>query len=155
MGKVFLTNGGLKKLRDELEVLKTIKRKEVIDRIAEAISQGDLSENADYAQAKDEQSFVEGRIFQIEHTLKQAEIIEANHDKETVSMGATVTVQVNGKQMVYTIVGASETNPGDGKISNESIVGKTLLGTKKGDKVSIETRAGQTYYEIITIEYLI
>jgi transcription elongation factor GreA len=149
--KVLLTEDGLKKLNEELKVLKEDRRKEVIERIQEAISHGDLSENADYAQAKEEQSFIEGRIQEIEEMLKNAEIIAHNGNNNQVSVGCTVTVKTNGKEFAYTIVGSNEANPSAGKISNESLVGKSLLGAKVGQSVQVETPAGSTMYEIISI----
>lgn len=149
---VLLTEDGLKKLQDELKVLKEERRKEVIERIQEAVAHGDLSENADYAQAKEEQAFIEGRIMEIEEMLKHAEIIEHGASKGIVSIGSTVSANVNGKAVKYTIVGSNEANPAAGKISNESSVGKSLLGAKKGDKVPVDSPAGKTVYEITGIE---
>ncbi len=149
---VLLTEDGLKKLQDELKVLKEDRRKEVIERIQEAVAHGDLSENADYAQAKEEQSFIEGRIQEIEEMLKNAQIISAVKNKNMVSVGSTVTFRVAGKEVRYTIVGANEANPAAGKISNESLVGKAVLGAKKGDRVPVDTPAGKNEYEILNIE---
>ena len=147
-----LTADGLKKLQDELRVLKEERRHEVIERIQEAVSHGDLSENADYAQAKEEQAFIEGRIMEIEEMIKNAQIIEHATNHNLVSIGSTVTAQVGSRQVKYTIVGANEANPAQGKISNESLVGKALLGAKKGDKVPVDTPAGKNEYQIINIE---
>jgi transcription elongation factor GreA len=149
---VLLTQDGLKKLQDELKVLKEERRKEVIERIQEAVSHGDLSENADYAQAKEEQAFIEGRIQEIEEMIKNAQIIAHSSNKNIVSIGSTVTLKINDKQVTYTIVGATEANPAAGKISNESLVGKALLGAKKTDKVPVQTPAGKNEYEIVNIE---
>ncbi|MGE5298369.1 MAG: transcription elongation factor GreA [Acidobacteriaceae bacterium] len=150
--KVLLTKDGLERLQSELKDLKDDRRREVIERIQEAISHGDLSENADYAQAKEEQAFIEGRIQEIEDMIKNAEIISQNGNHHSVSIGSTVTVAVNGKEAKYTIVGSNEANPAGGKISNESLVGRTLLGSKTGQKVIVETAAGKTLYEIVSIE---
>lgn len=149
---VLLTEEGLKKLQDELKVLKEDRRKEVIERIQEAVSHGDLSENADYAQAKEEQSFIEGRIQELEEMIKNAEIISHSQNQNIVSIGSTVVLKINDKQVKYDIVGANEANPAAGKISNESLVGRALLGAKKGDKVSVQTPAGKAEYEIVNIE---
>jgi transcription elongation factor GreA len=149
---VLLTEDGLKKLQDELKELKEERRHEVIERIQEAVSHGDLSENADYAQAKEEQAFIEGRIQEIEEMLKNAEIIQQASNKNIVSIGSTVSAKVGGKDVKYTIVGANEANPAQGKISNESLVGRALLGAKKGDKVPVDTPAGKTEYEVVNIE---
>ena len=151
--KVLLTQDGLKKLQDELRVLKNERRKEVIERIQEAISHGDLAENADYAQAKEEQAFIEGRILELEEMVNNAEIIKHNGDHNVVSVGSTVTVKTGMTEAaIYTIVGSNEANPAQGRISNESLVGKALLGAKHGSKVYVETPAGKTEYEIIAIE---
>lgn len=139
-------------MHDELKVLKEDRRKEVIERIQEAVAHGDLSENADYAQAKEEQSFLEGRIMEIEEMIKNAQIIAHNKNQGIVNVGSTVSLKVNDKDVKYTIVGANEANPSSGKISNESLVGRSLLGAKKGDKVPVATPNGATEYEITKIE---
>ncbi len=149
---VLLTEEGLKKLQDELKVLKEERRHEVIERIQEAVSHGDLSENADYAQAKEEQAFIEGRIQEIEEMIKNAQIIAHSSNSSIVSIGSTVGVRVGGKEFAYTIVGANEANPAQGRISNESLVGRALLGSKKNDKVQVDTPAGKTEYEVVKIE---
>ncbi|OGE83289.1 MAG: transcription elongation factor GreA [Candidatus Doudnabacteria bacterium RIFCSPLOWO2_01_FULL_44_21] len=149
---VLLTQDGLKKLQDELKVLKEERRKEVIERIQEAVSHGDLSENADYAQAKEEQSFIEGRILELEEMVKNAQIIAHSSNKNIVSIGSTVVLKTNGTEVKYTIVGANEANPAAGKISNESLVGRSLLGAKKGDKVPVTTPAGKNEYQIVDIQ---
>jgi transcription elongation factor GreA len=150
--KFLLTIDGLNKLNEELKFLIETKRKEVLERIREAVSHGDLSENADYAQAREEQSFIEGRVQEIEEIIKNAEIISASRQTNIVSVGCTVTVKVNGKEKKYTIVGSNEASPSEGKISNESVVGSALLGKKVGDKVSVPTPAGETVYEVVGIE---
>lgn len=149
--KYLLTHEGLAKLNDELKFLINEKRKEVIERIREAAAHGDLSENADYAQAREEQSFIEGRIQEIEEMIKNAEIIHAATQHNTVTIGSTVTVKTNSATKKYTIVGSNEANPGEGKISNESLVGKSLLGKKVGDKIVVEAPAGPMDYEVIEI----
>ncbi len=149
--KYLLTQEGLVKLNDELKVLITEKRKDVIERIREAAAHGDLSENADYAQAREEQSFIEGRIQEIEDMIKNAEIITHSTQTNNVSIGSTVVVKVDGAERTYSIVGSNEANPGAGKISNESTVGKALLGKKVGDKVTVSTAAGDKEYEVASI----
>ena len=149
--KYLLTAEGLQKLKKELEVLVNERRKEVIERIQEAVAHGDLSENADYAQAKEEQAFIEGRIQELEETIKNAEIIKTGGSKNLVSVGSTVKVMVDGKERKYTFVGSNEANPAQGRISNESLVGQKLLGSKPGDKLSVTTPAGQASYEILEI----
>jgi transcription elongation factor GreA len=149
--KYLLTQEGLLKLNEELKFLINDKRKEVIERIREAAAHGDLSENADYAQAREEQSFIEGRIAEIEDMVKNAEIISASHQHSSVTVGSTVVVKVEGEEKAYTIVGSNEANPLEGKISNESIVGKALLGHKVGQVVTVTTPAGSKEYEIVKI----
>lgn len=149
--KYLLTQEGLLKLNEELKHLINDKRKEVIERIREAAAHGDLSENADYAQAREEQSFIEGRIQEIEDMIKNAEIIATSHQHSSVTIGATVKVKVDGEEKTYSIVGSNEANPLEGKISNESIVGKAVLGKKVGDVVPVVTPAGEKQYEIIAI----
>lgn len=150
--KYLLTPEGLEKLNQELKNLVTDKRKEVIERIREAAAHGDLSENADYAQAREEQSFIEGRIQEIEDIIKNAEIITAASHHNNVSVGSTILVKINGQERKYTIVGSNEANPKDGKISNESLVGKSLLGRKIGEKFKVSAPAGEMDYEIVGIE---
>lgn len=150
--KYLLTAEGLTKLNQELKHLITDKRKEVIERIREAAAHGDLSENADYAQAREEQSFIEGRIQEIEDIIKNAEIIATGGHGNSVTIGSTVTVKVKGEERKYTIVGSNEANPKEGKISNESLVGKALLGRKVHEKFAVATPAGDMQYEIVGIE---
>lgn len=149
--KYLLTKEGLEKLNEELKVLINEKRKEVIERIREAAAHGDLSENADYAQAREEQSFIEGRIQEIEDTIKNAEIINTNTHRSAVTIGSTVHVKTSDQEKSYTIVGSNEANPKEGKISNESLVGKALLGRKVGEKFKVTTPAGDMAYEITAI----
>lgn len=149
--KHLLTAEGLEKLKKELELLTGQRRKEVIERIQEAVAHGDLSENADYAQAKEEQSFIEGRIQELEEILKNAEIIKSKGGGGIVTVGSTAKVAVNGSERVYTIVGSNEANPAQGRISNESVVGQKLLGAKRGDRVEVQTPGGKTIYEILEI----
>lgn len=150
--KFLLTQEGLEKLNEELKNLINVKRKEVIERIREAASHGDLSENADYAQAREEQSFIEGRILEIEEMVKNAQIISTTGHGNTVSIGSTVYIKVNGQERKYTIVGSNEANPKENKISNESLVGKALLGRKVKEQFKIQTPAGEMEYEIVSIE---
>jgi transcription elongation factor GreA len=150
--KYLLTADGLQKLNDELKELINKKRPDVIERIREAAAHGDLSENADYAQAREEQSFTEGRILEIEDIIKNAEIITQNSHGSTVTIGSTVAVKINGQERKYTIVGSNEANPKEGKISNESLVGSSLLGRKAHEKFKIIAPAGEMDYEIVSIE---
>ncbi len=150
--KVVLTYEGLKSMEAELENLKTVRRKEVAEKIKEARGQGDLSENAEYDAAKEEQAEIEARIVQLEKMLRNAEIIDEDEGaKDTISLGTTVTlldVEFN-EEMEYTIVGSAEADPMNGRISNESPVGMGLLGHKKGERISIDTPDGEVIFEIL------
>ncbi|HYV33952.1 MAG TPA: transcription elongation factor GreA [Candidatus Limnocylindria bacterium] len=150
--KYLLTNEGLEKLNAELKHLVNDKRKEVIERIREAAAHGDLSENADYAQAREEQSFIEGRVQEIEDIIKNAEIITQQTHGTTVTIGSTVSIKNSNGEKKYTIVGSNEANPKEGKISNESLVGKALLGRKAHQKFMVTTPSGEMEYEIVAIE---
>ena len=153
--KNVLTYEGLKKLEDELEELKTVKRKEVAKKIADAREQGDLSENAEYDAAKAEQLEYENRIEEIEQILKYAEVVvEDNVDLGKVSIGCKVKIMdlEFNDEMDFKIVGSTEANSLGGKISNESPVGKALLGHKIGDTVKVDTQSGKIKYKILNIE---
>lgn len=155
--ETLVTKEGLKKLKDELEFLKGTKRKEVAQRLKEAISYGDLSENSEYEEAKNEQAFVEGRIIELERKIKNAKIISEHDAKKTgkeVNIGSHVTVQLSGgdeEAVTYTIVGATEADPFDRKMSNESPIGKAVLGRVKGDVVKVSTPSGVIEYEILKV----
>jgi len=152
--EVLLTIAGLKKLEEELEYLKTVKRKEVADRIKQAIDFGDISENSEYDDAKNEQAFIEGRILTLEKQLRNARIIdESERSTEVVSLGSTVVLKdlELGDTLEYEIVGSMEADPSDKKISNESPVGKAVLGQKIGSVVEVEVPAGVLQYEILDI----
>lgn len=149
--KYLLTEEGLLKLKKELEVLINERRKEIIERIQEAVAHGDLAENADYAQAKEEQAFIEGRIQELEEMIKNAELIKAGGGRDVVSIGSTVKLKVNGQEKIYTIVGSNEANPSQGRISNESVVGQKLIGAKPNDTIEVETPVGRVRYEILEI----
>lgn len=155
--ETLVTKEGLKKLKEELENLKNVRRKEVAQRLKEAISYGDLSENSEYEEAKNEQAFVEGRIIELERKIKNAKIISEHDIKKVgkeVNIGSHVTVQkVGGGEEAesYTIVGATEANPFEFKISNESPIGKAVLGNLKGDTVKVPTPSGVVEYEIVKV----
>lgn len=141
----FLTAEGAAELRAELEYLITVKRPELAARLREAIGQGDLSENADYADAKEQQAFLEGRIQYLENLLRNATIIDEGNGKAPprVEVGCEVTIEPEGEPAeTYRIVGAAEADPRNGKISNESPIGAALLGRRKGDTVQVETPGG-------------
>ncbi|WP_285765433.1 transcription elongation factor GreA [Peribacillus sp. SI8-4] len=149
-----MTNEGKLKLEQELEQLKTVKRKEVVERIKIARSFGDLSENSEYDSAKEEQAFVEGRITTIENMIRNAKIIEGDDSNtDTVSLGKTVTfVELpDGDEETYSIVGSVEADPFEGKISNDSPIAKSLMGKRVGDKVSIMTPGGEMSVKIVSI----
>lgn len=152
--EVILTVDGLKKLEDELELLKSVKRREVAERIKQAIEFGDISENSEYEDAKNEQAFIEGRILTLEKMLRNAKIIDdENLGTEMVSVGSTVLLKdlEYGDEFEYTIVGSVEADPGANKISNESPVGKAILGQAKGSVVEVTVPAGQLKYQIMDI----
>ncbi len=147
----YLTPQGLEKLQEELDFLKTKKRPEAIKRIDEAKSMGDISENAEYDDAKEAQSMIEQRIFEIEEMLKNYQIIDDVTDGKKVRVGSTVVVEVNGKEKTYSIVGSNEADPLAGKISNESPLGQGLLGLAPGKSVSVKTPAGDMVYKVVSI----
>ncbi|WP_408069512.1 transcription elongation factor GreA [Butyrivibrio sp. JL13D10] len=152
--KNILTYEGLKAYEDELHDLKVVKRAEVAERIKEAREQGDLSENAEYDAAKDEQRDIEARIEELEKILKNAEVVvDEDVDLDKVSVGAKVKlldVEAN-EEIQYSIVGSSEANSLKGKISNESPVGKALIGAKVGEEVIVETQMGEFKYKVLEI----
>ncbi len=142
----------LEELKAELNVLKTTKRMDVADRLKRAKELGDLSENSEYFEAREEQQWVETRISEIEDIIKNAIVITMTHGKGTVQIGATIDVEVKGKKFKYTIVGANEARPEAGMISNESPLGKAFIGKKAGDEVKIKIPAGEATYKILKIE---
>jgi transcription elongation factor GreA len=150
---VYLTPEGLKKLEDELEHLRTVKRQEVAQRLHEAMEDGELIENAEYEAAKNEQAFVEGRILELEHMLAQAQVIEPGKGKDRVHIGSTVVVKEEGGDTeTYTIVGVAEASPRDGLISNESPLGQALLDQKVGDDIEVKAPAGLLRFNIVKIK---
>ncbi len=151
---IYLTAEGAEKLRQELEYLETTKREEIAQRLRAAIQMGDLSENADYHKAKEDQGFLEGRIQELKFTLQNAEIIdESNNGKrDVVDIGATVTIQEGDYDPeTYQLVGAKEANPRQGKISNESPLGRALLGRRVNDEVRVQTPGGEMNVQIVNI----
>ena len=153
--KNILTYQGLKKLEDELQELKVVRRKEVAAKIKEAREQGDLSENAEYDAAKDEQRDIEARIEELEKILKNAEVVvEDEVDLDKINIGCQVKILdiEYSEELDYKIVGSTEANSLKGKISNESPVGKALIGHKVGDTVEVETPAGVFAYKILEIQ---
>lgn len=153
--KNLLTYEGLRKLEDELQDLKVVRRKEVAQKIKEAREQGDLSENAEYDAAKDEQRDIEARIEEIEKILKNAEVVvEDEVDLDKISVGCRVKVLdiTYDDEMEFKLVGSTEANSLKGKISNESPVGRALIGAKVGDVISVETQAGINEFKVLEIQ---
>jgi transcription elongation factor GreA len=153
--EVLLTEEGLEKVKQELEILKTQKRHEVAQRLKEAIAQGDLSENSEYDAAKEEQAFIESRINALENMIRNAKIINSeNMSKDVVNLGSTVTIQEvpDGDTETYTIVGSAESDPSEFKISNESPIGKELIGKRVGETVHVSTPSGTIQFKIVKIE---
>lgn len=152
--KYVMTYEGVKKLEDELEYLKTTKRKEITERIKVALGYGDLSENSEYDEAKNDQAFVEGRIMQLENMLKNATVVdETDVSTEIVSVGSIVKVKDYDfdEEVEFTIVGSAEADPMENKISNESPVGRGLVGQKVGAIIEIPVPDGVSKYEILEI----
>jgi transcription elongation factor GreA len=153
--EVLLTPDGLAKLEKELEQLKTVRRREVAARIKQALEFGDISENSEYDDAKNEQAFVEGRILALEKTLRNARVIEADvGSDELVTIGTKVKLKdlENGEIFDYTLVGSAEADPSQAKISNESPVGKAVMGQRVGATVEVNAPAGIIRYQILGIE---
>lgn len=151
--KTVLTYEGLKKLEEELQELKVVRRKDVANKIKEARAQGDLSENAEYDAAKDEQAALEARIMQLEKMLRNAEVIDDEGGHDTVGLGTRVMlkdIEAN-EEVTYMIVGSTEADPFKGRISNESPLGKALMGHAAGDHVTVEAPDGFLEYEILSI----
>jgi len=150
---MYLTKEGMAKLKVELEHLRGPRRRELAKRLRSAIQMGDLSENADYHKAKEDQAFLEGRIQELEHLLRNAVVIEKNASAEVVGLGNHVTIQEgNSPPETYHVVGAREADPRNGKISNESPIGRALSDHKIGDVVDVETPGGLVQLKILKIE---
>ncbi len=154
--QIYITKEGLKKLKEELDNLKNVKRKEVLARLKEAISYGDLSENSEYEESKNEQAFVEGRIIELEEKIKKAQIISEKKGKakaDSVQIGTTVKIQnlTDGdKPETYTIVGSTEADPMNNRISNESPIGTAIIGKPLGSVVKVIAPAGELEYKVIS-----
>jgi transcription elongation factor GreA len=148
----YLTASKLVELKEELENCKTVRRLEVADRLKKAKELGDLSENSEYFEAREEQQSVESRIFELEDIIKNASVIKMTHGTKTIQIGASFEVEKSGKKMHFTLVGAGEVKPEAGLISNESPIGQAFLGKKPGDVVKINTPGGESAYKIINIE---
>lgn len=151
--EVFLTAEGAEGLRRELEDLITLRRPELAQRLKEAVADGDLKENANYHDAKEQQSFMEGRIQYLQDVLRRAQIVSNDGPSDVVRVGCTVTIQEAGSDddETYMIVGAAEANPSDGKLSAKSPIGAALLGHKRGSKVTVEAPGGRIVFKIKAI----
>jgi len=152
MKTIQLTKKGFEKLKKELEELKTKTKEEVLKRLNQARSMGDLSENSAYSSAKEELNLVEGRIEELEEILKNAQIVEENQNKNIVQVGSSVLVEINGKIEKFEIVGEFEADPLNKKLSHTSPIGKALTGKKVGDWVEVEVPAGKIKYKIVEIK---
>ena len=151
MSEQIISQEGYDKLKDEMDFLATVKRKEIAERIERAKELGDLSENAEYSEAKDAQALNEGRVLELANILKNVTVVENGGSKEEVVMGSVVTVKSNGQEKEYSIVSFNEADPLSGKISNESPLGVALLGKRKGEKVEVETPKGKVEYKVVKI----
>ena len=152
MAKQYLTKERLQELKDELATLKGSRRVEIAERLKQAKEYGDLSENSEYAEAREEQAGVEARIAELEDLLKDVVTIEKKGASDTVVVGSVVTVKRGEKVMTYTVVGSYEAKPAEGRISDESPLGKAFLKRRVGETVSVTTPAGSATYEITKIE---
>jgi len=148
----YLTPEGFEKIKQELHYLKNTKRKEVIDRIQAAKELGDLSENAEYSDAKDEQSFIEGKILELENLINKAQVITEHQNLNEVGIGCTIAIDCDGKKQEFTIVGSNEADPSKGYISNESPMGRAFLGKKIGDVVEVKAPKGALRCTILSIQ---
>lgn len=154
--KIYLTKEGLAELKKEYEELTKVKRPDVLSRVSQARNLGDLSENAEYVAAREELSFIDGRIEELEELLKQASIIHEGNSrgdhKGVIKLGSKVTLHSNGKKEIFTVVGEWEADPTDKKISHESPLGKALIGKKIGEGVEVEAPAGKIKYTIVDVK---
>lgn len=150
--KIQLTKQGLEALKKELEELVSVKRPRIVERLAYARGQGDLSENSDYANAKEELEFTDGRIEQLEEVIATAEIVRNGGNGGGIGVGTRITVKTNGDKIIFEMVGEWEADPINKKISPESPLGQALIGKKVGEKVNVEAPAGKITYEILAIE---
>jgi len=148
---VYVTSEGLRELKEELEVLSSKKRPALIERVAVARAHGDLSENSEYAAAREDLAFIEGRIEEIETLLAKAKLIKNSGASQEVKLGCKVTVKVNGKEQTFEVVGEWEADPLEQKISHTSPLGLALLGKKNGDRVEIDAPAGKVSYQVTKI----
>jgi len=150
--KIQLTKQGLEELKKELEQLVSVKRPKMVERLAYARSQGDLSENSDYANAKEELEFTDGKIEELEEVIATAEVVKGGSNGNGVGVGTKITVKTNGNKIMFEMVGEWEADPINKKISPESPLGQALFGKKVGDKIEVKAPAGKLTYEILAIE---
>ncbi len=150
--KVLLTREGLEALKREYKELADVKRPDTVQRLSDARDLGDLSENSEYAAAKQDLSFIDGRMLELEEIIHGAKLISGNHQKNKVDVGCKVILHINGKKDEYMLVGEWEADPKEKKISDESPLGKALMGKKVGDRVQVEAPAGKVIYKILGIE---
>ncbi|MBI4433872.1 transcription elongation factor GreA [Candidatus Uhrbacteria bacterium] len=151
MGQTYLTRVGLAKLEEELQLLKSVRRKEIAEKIERAKELGDLSENAEYQEAKDEQAFIEGRILELETIINTATVVAAPTGTKQVGIGSTVRVRVGGNEREFTVVGTNEADLAHGRVSHESPIGRALLGHRVKDVVEVQAPRGSMQYEILGI----
>lgn len=151
MPEQIITQDGYNKLKEEHDFLSTVRRKEIAERIERAKELGDLSENAEYSEAKDAQALNEGRIMELSAILKNVTIVNKVSDSEHIVMGSKVTVKIDGKEKEYTIVSFNESDPLNGLISNESPLGLAFIGKRKGESVDVETPRGVMHYKIVKV----
>lgn len=150
--EIYLTAAGLEKLKTELSDIENNKLKEIAQKIADARELGDLSENSEYHEAKEQQSFLAGRAAELKFKIKHAQIIEKSACKGDIGVGCSVTVNADGNKIEFEIVGSDESDPASGKISSTSPIGRALIGHKIGESVSCETPAGEKSYKILAIK---
>ena len=148
----YLTKDGVEKLKAELEDLSTVQRQKVAQELKEAKDFGDLSENSSWDAAKDHQVFIEGRIAEVEQILRNVVVISAPKKHDAVNIGSTVHLEIEDGKQIYQIVGSTEANPTEGKISNESPIGRALMGKKKGEEVAINVPSGEMVFKVVHIE---
>ena len=146
-----ISSEGYQKIKDELDYLTNVKRKEIAERIEIAKELGDLSENAEYSEAKDAQALNDGRVIELTNLLKNVTVVDASKSRSKISLGSTIKVKMGGKEKQFTIVSFNEADPLEGKISNESPLGMAFLEKHKGDKVVVETPKGNITCEILDI----
>ena len=150
--KIQVTKEGLDSIKDELDILIEVKRPKVVERLSNARTQGDLAENSDYHNAKDELKFLDGRIAELEDVLKNSEVLSQGSNGGGISVGTKVTLKTNGQKHIFHIVGEWEADPIQKKISHTSPLGHALIGKRVGEKVEVEAPVGKVIYEILSIE---